>query len=163
MAVRLGPAPATLAVAVGTVGAMLAGCTGLIPNLRSVPAQGELRIIQGEADGGALLAADQGWLCVTAADVIIAVPDLSRVDLEIDRRALAGGWVNQGGIRMFVGPARDAAVAMGATVLALGGRDDAWVLVSGTGWELRPLITPKGHRLLTTANSVRPCGADIQG
>jgi hypothetical protein len=163
MAGRIGAAPAALAVVVGTAGVLLAGCSGLIPNLRSAAPQGELRIIQGEADGNDLLAEDQGWLCVSTAEVLIASPDLSRVDVEIDQRALASGWVNQGGIRMFVGPARDAAVAMGATVLALGGRDDAWVLVSQTGWELRPIVTPRGHQLLTTANSIRPCGADTNG
>jgi hypothetical protein len=159
VAARTGRRSAALAI----VALLLAGCSGLTPRLRSEAAQGELRIIRGQADASALLVADQGWLCVTEADILITPPDFSRVDAEIDRRALASGWVNQAGLRMFVGPAHDAAVAMGATVLALGGHDDAWVLVSQTGWELRPIDTPRGHRLLTAANSIRPCGADADG
>jgi hypothetical protein len=155
MAAHAGRRSATLLA----VAALLAGCGDLVPKLRSQPIQGEVRIIRGDADGSAVLAADQGWLCVTGSANLINLPDLSRVDAEIERRALAGGWVNQGGVRLFAGPARDAAVAMGATVLAVGGRDDAWVLVSQIGWELRPIVTPMGRQLLTAGNSIRPCGA----
>ena len=145
------------------VAALLAGCGDIIPNLRSQPIQAEVRIIRGDAEGSAVLAADQGWLCVTGSASLINLPDMSKVDAEIERRELAGGWVNQGGVRMFAGPARDAAVAMGATVLAVGGREDAWVLVSQIGWELRPIVTPMGRQLLTAGNSIRPCGAGVGG
>jgi hypothetical protein len=95
---------------------------------------------------------------MVSADIMRRAIDLAAVDAAADGAGIEEGWLAVPGVgRFFIGPNIErAAIALGATILAFGGRGDTAVFLDGAASGFGGLPTPAGRTAWFTHGMTRP-------
>lgn len=121
-----------------------------------------LEVLRGEWDAQELISLRLGWSsvgrCMVATDVLTRGPDLRAIDAAAVAAGIDEGWLNlPGSGRVFIGPSvQRAAIALGAPILAFGGRGDTAIFLDGAARGFGGLQTPAGRTAWLTRGMTRP-------
>ncbi len=120
-------------------------------------------------DASELISIRLGWsvvgACFVTADVMIRGPDGIAIDAAAEVAGIDEGWLDvQGTGRVYIDPSTNrAALALGATILAYGGRGDTAVLLKDAAVELVGWPTIGGNTVWLAMDSTRrvPCPPEV--
>jgi hypothetical protein len=130
-----------------------------------------LEVLRGEMGASELISIRLGWsvvgACFRVADVLRRGPDGIAIDAAAEAAGIDEGWLDVPGTgRVYIGPSTNrAALALGATILAYGGRGDTAVLLRDAAVELVGWPTIGGNTVWLTMDSTRrvPCPPEVDG
>jgi hypothetical protein len=130
-----------------------------------------LEILRGKMDASELISIRLGWsvvgACFRVADVLIRGPDGIAIDAAAEAAGIEEGWLDAPGTgRVYIGPSAErAALALGATILAFGGRGGTAILREDTIIEVVGWPTVGGNTVWLTMDRTRriPCPPEVDG
>jgi hypothetical protein len=129
-----------------------------------------LEVLRGDMDASELISIRLGWsvvgACFRVADVSIRGPDGIAIDAAAKAAGIDEGWLDVPGTgRVYIGPSAErAALGLGATTLAFGGRGGTAIFREDTIIEVVGWPTVGGNTVWLTMDRTRriPCPPEVE-